>query len=69
MGRWPEPILRISSLPTPTSLLNISTLKTICFVPRTNTPHSNKAVALATQQCGIQMSLIYLDTCAQNSMK
>ena len=68
MARWPKLILRISSLPTPTNLFNISTLKTIRFA-LPNTSHSNKAVGLAAQQCGIQMSLIYLDTRTQKPIK
>jgi len=60
MGRWPDPILRVPSLPTSTNLMNTPTLQTVAEALR-QTSISNKAVGLAAQQCGIQISLIYLD--------
>lgn len=60
MGRWPDPILRIPSIPTPSSLFGTSTLKTVADALR-ETSRLNGAVGLAAQQCGVQMSMIFLD--------
>lgn len=60
MGRWPDPILRKPSVPTPTSLFGTSTLKNIANGLR-QTSRDNNAVGLAAQQTGIHISLIYLD--------
>ena len=61
MAKWPDPILRIASFPTPSKILNTPTLHRIGNALR-KTARSNQAVGLAAQQCGIQISLIYLET-------
>lgn len=59
MARWPDPVLRIPSVPTPENL-DPDDLRLIANALR-NTCRANEAVGLASQQCGVHMSLIYLD--------
>jgi hypothetical protein len=70
MGRWPDPILRISSTPISfTVFQNQDQLKQIRTVANAlrNTARMEGAVGLAAQQCGVGISLIYIN--GVNSVK
>lgn len=64
MGKWPDPILRIPSSPIPPSTFsNKSQLNMLQSIANTlkHTARKEGAVGLAAQQCGIDVSLIYID--------
>ena len=64
MGKWPDPILRTPSSPIPQSTFqNKSQLQKLQSIAATlrNTARQEGAVGLAAQQCGIDVSLIYID--------
>jgi peptide deformylase len=63
MGRWPDPILRRAASPLP---LEIMKSKGENYIPDIanalrRTARKNGAVGLAAQQCGIDVSMIFLD--------
>lgn len=62
MGRWPDPILRrpATSYPKDDIKKDPLLLTNICNKLR-ETARENGAVGLAAQQCGIDVSLIFLD--------
>jgi peptide deformylase len=64
MGRWPDPILRIPSTPIPFTVFQnqdqIKQLRTVATALR-NTARNEGAVGLASQQCGVGISLIYIE--------
>lgn len=60
MARWPDPVLRIPAQPVSDSLWNSDTLFTIATMLR-QTARKEGAVGLAAQQCGIDLSLIFID--------
>eukprot|EP00985_Skeletonema_marinoi_P008231 scaffold3691_cov79-Skeletonema_marinoi.AAC.2 len=70
MAKWPDPILRKPASPLPHSIFqnqqhnnNASSLQQLQLVAETlrNTARQEGAVGLAAQQCGIDVSLIYID--------
>jgi peptide deformylase len=60
MGRWPDPILRMSADPVPAHLFGTDTLKKACDLLR-NTAVAAKAVGLAAEQCGVNARIVYLE--------
>jgi peptide deformylase len=64
MGRWPDPILRIPSTPIPFTVFHnqdqLKQLRTVANALR-NTARKEGAVGLAAQQCGVGISLIYIE--------
>lgn len=70
MGRWPDPILRIPSSPIPSAVFQnqdqLKQLRTVANALR-NTARKEGAVGLAAQQCGVGISLIYIE--GVNSVK
>jgi peptide deformylase len=64
MGRWPDPILRIPSTPIPFTVFQnqdqLKQLRTVATALR-NTARKEGAVGLAAQQCGVGISLIYIE--------
>ena len=64
MGRWPDPILRQPSTTIPLSVFqNQDQLKQLRIVASAlkNTARKDGAVGLAAQQCGVGISLIYIE--------
>ena len=65
MGRWPDPILRRPASRIPISLLLDGNSQNINMHSIANrlrkTARENKAVGLAAEQCGIDVSMIFLD--------
>ena len=65
MGRWPDPILRRPASRISVSLLTNGVSQNIHINSIANklrkTARQNKAVGLAAQQCGIDVSMIFLD--------
>jgi len=63
MGRWPDPILRRPASPIPLETIkdkNVNYVLDIANALR-RTARKNGAVGLAAQQCGIDLSMIFLD--------
>jgi peptide deformylase len=60
MGRWPDPILRLSADPVDKSLFGSNVLRQACDMLR-NTAVAEGAVGLAAQQCGVNARIIYLE--------
>jgi peptide deformylase len=64
MGRWPDPILRMPSSNIPLSAFRdnyrLGQLRSVASALR-NTALREGAVGLAAQQCGLGVSLIYID--------
>jgi peptide deformylase len=69
MGRWPDPILRVSASKIDESLIdnNREVLQKVANKLR-RTARVNQAVGLAAQQCGIDGSLVFLDDLKVNTM-
>ncbi|KAL7535948.1 hypothetical protein ACHAXR_006827 [Thalassiosira sp. AJA248-18] len=65
MGKWPDPILRYRSSPIPSSAFQSKTqlnqLNSVAIALR-NTARKEGAVGLAAQQCGVDVSLIFIDS-------
>ncbi|KAL7560668.1 hypothetical protein ACA910_001350 [Epithemia clementina (nom. ined.)] len=59
MARWPDPILRRSADPVPTSWLGTDELQRACQLLK-RTARVNGAVGLAAQQCGVNARIVYL---------
>eukprot|EP00956_Cyclotella_meneghiniana_P027476 scaffold61599_cov72-Cyclotella_meneghiniana.AAC.3 len=64
MGRWPDPILRKIASPVPLSVLQsadqLEQLRQVAMALQ-NTARKEGAVGLAAQQCGIDLSMIFID--------
>lgn len=69
MGKWPDPILRRPAMPCKDFAgeyySKAKDLKQIAFALR-RTARRNGAVGLAAQQCGIDVSMIFLDNTQSN---
>lgn len=63
MGRWPDPILRRPASPVPLAMMKNKTENCIIDIANAlrRTARENGAVGLAAQQCGIDVSMIFLD--------
>lgn len=64
MGRWPDPILRKIASPVPLSVFqSVDQLKQLRQVAMAlqNTARKEGAVGLAAQQCGVDLSMIFID--------
>lgn len=68
MGRWPDPVLRRPASPVSLDVLKMNPEKTkdIANMLR-RTARRNNAVGLAAQQCGIDVSMIFLQSKAKKS--
>ncbi|GMI06380.1 hypothetical protein TrVE_jg153 [Triparma verrucosa] len=61
MARYPDPLLRRSASPVPSSAFNTAALQTLASKLK-RTCEKEKAVGLAAQQCGVDASIVYLDS-------
>lgn len=59
-GRWPDPILRRPASLVSDSYFGTPTLQRVCEILK-KTSHSNKAVGLAAQQCGVDARIVVLE--------
>jgi peptide deformylase len=61
MAQWPDPVLRIPAHPVPAHLFGTDELRTLAKALR-NTCRQAGAVGLAAQQCGVDASMVFLET-------